>query len=112
MVAGFFPSFTQWSMNARMVFGSVGKYGSPRDSQKAWKIAPSAFWARSVLAEYAPSAIACHSSKAANGPSRTGCGATGCGSNSDGLSVSFIFHSTTHRTIHAITVIIIVVNYN
>jgi len=46
-------------MNARIVFGAAGKYGSPRDSQKVWKIAPSAYWARGVLAEYAPSAIAC-----------------------------------------------------
>src|SRR5258708_39413989 len=77
-------------MKDRIVFGSAGKYGSPRDSQNAWKIAPSAFWARSVLAEYAPSAIACHSSKAANGPSRTGCGTTVRGSNSGDFSINFI----------------------
>jgi hypothetical protein len=42
-VAGFFPAFTRSSMNARMVFGSAGRYDSSRDSQNAWKIAPSAF---------------------------------------------------------------------
>jgi hypothetical protein len=36
-----------------------------------------------VLAEYAPFAIACRSSKAANGPLCRGCGAIGSGLNSE-----------------------------
>src|SRR5271155_2879848 len=91
MVAGFLPAAVRSSMNARMGFGSDGKYGSPRHSQNAWKIAPSAFWARNVLAEYAPSAIACHSKSAANGPSSTGRGAIGLGSNSEGWLLNSIF---------------------
>src|ERR1700677_2648976 len=83
MVAGFFPSFTQWSMNARIVFGSAGKYGSPLDLQNTLKIGPSAFWARSVLGEYAPSAIACHSKSAVNGPFNSRCETGGFGSNSE-----------------------------
>jgi hypothetical protein len=66
-VAGFFPAATSCSMNARIVAGPAGKNGSPRPSQNAWNIAPSAFCARSVFAEYAPSAIPCHSRSLSSG---------------------------------------------
>src|ERR1700722_8993240 len=93
MVAGFLPAFTRSSINARIVIGSAGKYGSPRLSQNAWKIAPSAFWARSVLGEYAPSASACHSKSSAKGPRNTGGGANGTGRNSSAcLGISDLYH--------------------
>ena len=53
-----------------MVFGSAGRNDSPRPSQNAWNIAPSAFCARRVFAEYAPSAIPCHSRRRSNGVDR------------------------------------------
>jgi hypothetical protein len=34
-----------FSIDARIVAGSAGRNESPRPSQNAWKIAPSAFWA-------------------------------------------------------------------
>jgi hypothetical protein len=40
-------------MKARMVVGSAGRNDSPRASQNTWNIAPSAFCARRVFAEYA-----------------------------------------------------------
>jgi hypothetical protein len=58
---GFFPAFTSCSMKAGIILGSAGRNDSPRSSQNAWKMAPSAFCARSVFAEYAPSAIPYHS---------------------------------------------------
>jgi hypothetical protein len=51
IVAGFLPALTSCSMNARIVAGSAGRYDSPRSSQNAWKIAPSAFCALSVFAQ-------------------------------------------------------------
>src|ERR1700692_1789263 len=51
---------------SRMVVGSAGRNDSPRPSQNTWNIAPSAFCARRVFAEYAPSAIPCHSRKRCN----------------------------------------------
>ena len=59
-VAGFLPAFTSCSMKARIVVGSAGRNDSPRRSQNAWNIAPSAFCARRVFAD-APSAMPCHS---------------------------------------------------
>ena len=82
-VAGFLPAVTSCSMKARMVIGSAGRNDSPRPSQNTWKIAPTAFSARKLFAEQAPSAIPCHSSRAAYGPSSTGCGTTGSESNSE-----------------------------
>jgi hypothetical protein len=35
IVAGFFPTFTEYSMNSRIVIGSAGKYDTPRPSQNA-----------------------------------------------------------------------------
>src|SRR5229473_6744339 len=66
-VAGFLPLFTSCSIKARMVVGSAGRNDSPRPSQNTWNIAPSAFCARRVFAEYAPSAIPCHSRSRCSG---------------------------------------------
>src|ERR1700692_2826125 len=66
---------------SRMVVGSAGRTDSPRPSQNAWNIAPSAFCARSVFAEYAPSAIPCHSLKRSNGDI-AGCTAVGAAKDS------------------------------
>src|SRR5450631_2081449 len=56
----------QCSINARIVFGSAGKYAEPFASQNAWKMAPSAFWARNVFFAYARCAIASHSTTRSN----------------------------------------------
>jgi hypothetical protein len=101
-VAGFLPAFTSYSMNARMVFGSAGRNDSPRPSQNAWNIAPSAFCARSVFAEYAPSAIPCHSRRRSNGPIAGWAGVVTEKIQAAGWAISWC-HPNTLCIIHAIT---------